>query len=221
MFINFLIEDTSGKKMLEILLRKMLPEETGIAYKVHSYRGLGRIPVRGTVPTEAIKARTLLDNLPRLIRGFGNVAAKSGFEMVVVIVCDLDDNDKAAFLGQLQSLLRSIVQAPPTFFCLAIEEGEAWLLGDIPAVIAAYPHCKRDVLNRYRNDSICGTWELLANAVESGGAVSLKKGGYQMIGSAKCRWAEMITPHMIVATNKSGSFNDFVATVEKIKCGRC
>ena len=48
---------------------------------------------------------------------------------------------------------------------MAIEEGEAWLLGDIPAIQSVYPNAKNAVLNGYENDSICGTWEKLADAV--------------------------------------------------------
>ena len=62
-------------------------------------------------------------------------------------------------------------------FCLAIEEGEAWLLGDIPAIKKAYPQARDAVLNGYGNDSICGTWELLADAVVRGGSTALDKEG--------------------------------------------
>lgn len=219
MFINFLIEDASGKKMLDILLPKLLPQEQGGAYKVYSYKGVGRIPAKGTVPVDKIRARALLDNLPKIIGGLGTTALKSGFEMAVVVVCDLDRNCKSEFLGQLQGVLHGIGNPPPTYFCLAIEEGEAWLLGDVSAIRAAFPHCKGAVLRKYRNDSICGTWELLADAVEPGGAAALKKGGYQVIGAAKCKWAEAITPHMIVDDNKSPSFNSFVATVRRLASG--
>ena len=219
MFVNFLIEDASGKKMLDILLPKLLPQEQGIAYKVHSYKGVGRIPAKGSVSVDKIRARALLDNLPKIIGGLGNVALKSGFEMAVVVVCDLDRNDHGEFLNQLKGVLRYVINPPPTYFCLAIEEGEAWLLGDMPAIRTAFSHCKVAVLRKYRNDSICGTWELLANAVEPGGAAALKKGGYQVIGAAKCKWAEAITPHMVVTGNKSPSFKSFVTTVQRIVVG--
>ena len=219
MFVNFLIEDASGKKMLDLLLPKLLPHEQGIAYKVHSYKGVGHIPTKGIVSVDKIRARVLLDNLPRIIGGLGKVALKSRFEMVVVVVCDLDRNDFDEFLNQLQGVLQGIANPPPTYFCLAIEEGEAWFLGDMPAIRAAFPQCKVSVLRKYKNDSICGTWELLADAVESGGAAILKNGGYQVIGAAKCKWAEAITPHMIVDTNKSPSFNFFAKTIRRIASG--
>ena len=59
------------------------------------------MPSKGTVSPEVVKARVLLDNLPRLIGGFGKSAAKSGYPMSVVVVCDLDKKDKRTFLGEL------------------------------------------------------------------------------------------------------------------------
>ena len=216
MFVNFLVEDASGKKMLELLLPKIVPPGSDGMYKVYSYRGVGHLPVRGTVSPKAVKSRALLDNLPKLIGGFGKVAAKSRFPMSIVIVCDLDKKDKRAFLEELRELISSIASPPLTKFCLAIEEGEAWLLGDFTAIRTAFPHCKMDVLRKYRNDSICDTWELLADAVEPGGSTVLRGGGYQVIGAAKCKWAEMVTPYLDVNVNKSPSFQFFVTTVNQL-----
>ena len=94
-------------------------------------------------------------------------------------------------------------------FCIAIEEGEAWLLGDIFAIKAAYPKAQDNVLNGYENDSICGTWELLADAVFNNGSDALKKQGWQAVGRAKSAWAENIAPHMDVDANASPSFRYF------------
>lgn len=214
--MNFLIEDASGKKMLDLLLPKLVPPGSDGMYKVYSYRGIGHLPAKGTVSVDAVKSRTLLDNLPKLIGGFGKVAARSRFPMSVVVVCDLDKKDKGAFLKELQVLLSSIASPPLTKFCLAIEEGEAWLLGDFMAIKTAFPHCKMDVLRKYKNDSICDTWELLADAVEPGGSTALRGGGYQVIGAAKCKWAEMITPHLDVNVNKSPSFRFFATMVGQL-----
>ena len=68
MHLDFLIEDVSGKTMLEILLPKVLPEN--VSYRVHYYKGVGRIPEKMRSAKE-IKGRQLLDNLPRLLNGFG------------------------------------------------------------------------------------------------------------------------------------------------------
>jgi hypothetical protein len=72
-----------------------------------------------------------------------------------------------------------------------------------------YPRASVAVLNQYIQDSICGTWELLAEAVYPGGAAALAAGGFWVVGAEKYRWAEAITPHMDAAINRSPSFAAF------------
>ena len=61
MHIEFLIEDISGAKMLEIMLPKMLPVE--YTYNIHSYKGVGgKIPTGFKNDPAAVKHRILLDN---------------------------------------------------------------------------------------------------------------------------------------------------------------
>ena len=91
-------------------------------------------------------------------------------------------------------------------FCIAIEEGDAWLLGDLPAVRRAYPNARDEVLNSYINDSICGTWEVLADAVYRGGAKELSRNGWHVIGTEESRWAEAISTGMGVGNNASPGF---------------
>ena len=114
-----------------------------------------------------------------------------------------------AFRQELFNILNACNPQPETRFCISIEEGEAWFLGDIPAVKSAYPKAKDAVLNTYVNDSICGTWERLADAVYSGGSSALSAKGWQAVGAEKSQWAERITPHMDVTNNASPSFAYF------------
>ncbi|WP_319521416.1 hypothetical protein [uncultured Desulfosarcina sp.] len=111
-----------------------------------------------------------------------------------------------AFRRQLYTILDQCHPKPETRFCLAIEEGEAWFLGDLNAVRAAYPKARKQILDAYVNDSICGTWELLADAVYPGGSAALYAHGWQTIGLEKSRWAEDISPYMVPAKNSSPSF---------------
>ena len=94
-------------------------------------------------------------------------------------------------------------------FRIAIEESEAWLLGDRDAVKAAYPNAKDSVLDGYVQDSICDTWEVLADAVHSGGSAALKRIGYPEEGRRKSNWAQDIAPHIDVDGNRSTSFQVF------------
>ena len=60
----------------------------------------------------------------------------------VVVVCDLDSKCLKKFRQEFFAVLNACNPKPETRFCIAIEEGEAWLLGDIPAVKKAYPQAR-------------------------------------------------------------------------------
>ena len=207
MHFEILIEDQSGKTMLDILMPKIIGDQH--TCRVKKYKGIGRIPKNLRSSTDARK-RLLLAQLPGLLGGYGRTFAgyPANYPAVVIVVCDLDDKCLKVFRQELFAVLNACNPKPEIRFCIAIEEGEAWLLGDIPAVKAAYPNARDKVLRSYENDSICGTWELLADAVFSGGANELKKEGWQ-VGREKSVWAEKITPHMNVDLNASPSLRYF------------
>ena len=205
MHFEILVEDLSGKKMLDVLMPKLIGNQH--TFKVTNYRGIGRIPKNLTNATDVSK-RILLNQLPRLLRGFGRTFANypADFPAAVIVVCDLDNRCLKAFRAELFRVLNVCNPKPETRFCIAIEEGEAWLLGDISAIKEAYPKAKDNMLNNYKNDSICGTWELLAEAVFIGGLKALKKKGTRAIGIEKSDWAQEITPQMDIDKNASPSF---------------
>lgn len=216
--IELFVEDQSGKIMLEHLIPKML-DQIGIndvTFKINSYKGIGRISKKQT-SAKAIKARQLMDNLPKIINGCGNAynSWPKDYQGYVIIICDLDKNDKKIFLKKLDELLESCHNKPPTFFCLAIEEGEAWLLGDRKAVMTAFPHANEKLLNSYKQDSICDTWETLAAIV----GFDYRGKSFPEIGKEKCRWADSISPHINLKRNKSPSFQYLLATVKAIGLG--
>ncbi|HEY4008346.1 MAG TPA: DUF4276 family protein [Pseudonocardia sp.] len=88
---------------------------------------------------------------------------------------------------------------------LAIEELEAWFLGDIPAVVATYPRVPLSVGNKqaFRNpDKISGgTWEAFWRL--------LKDHGYHKVGLPKTLAAAAIAENMDVEKNESRSFQVF------------
>lgn len=204
MHFEILVEDRSGKRALDILMPKIVSEPH--TFNVIGYRGIGRLP-RNLRSGSDPRKRLLLDQLPHLLRGYGKAFQNQG--AAVIIVCDLDDRCLKLFRRELYDVLAACNPRPETRFCIAIEEGEAWLLGDLRAVAAAYPAVDRSVLRRYRNDDICGTWELLADAVYPDGAAGLKRSGWQAAGKEKSEWAEHIAPHMDVDRNSSPSFQYF------------
>ncbi|MGD9826126.1 hypothetical protein [Desulfobacter sp.] len=208
MHFEILVEDQSGKKALDILVPKIIGDDH--TFNVHPYKGIGRIP-KNLGGKADVSKRILLDQLPKLLRGYGNTFAKypAGFPAAVILVCDLDDKCLKAFRQELLDILNACDPKPETRFCICIEEGEAWFLGDIPAVRSAYPKAKHAVLNAYVNDSICGTWERLADAVYKGGSTALSAKGWQSVGAEKSQWAEKIPLYMDVTNNASPSFAYF------------
>ena len=91
-------------------------------------------------------------------------------------------------------------------FRLAIEEIEAWYLGDRAALLGAYPKAKREILDRYVQDAVCDTWEMLADAVHPGGSSEIKRTGFPLTGIIKHEWAGRIAPLMKPEANVSPSF---------------
>jgi hypothetical protein len=120
------------------------------------------------------------------------------------------------FKCQLLGILEKSKPSPKTLFRIAIEEIEAWLLGDQDAVKKAYPRAKKSALKQYEQDAICGTWEKLADAVYPGGSSKLKKLGYPDIGMAKREWAEKIVPFCNIDNNQSKSFQVFRDGVKRL-----
>ena len=213
MHFEVLVEDQSGSIALDHILQKILGEN-GSAHDwiIHPFKGLGILPkYLNRAPNPHYWQ--LLEQLPSLLRGYGRSLPDSS---VVLVVVDLDDKDCIVFKQDLLCVLNACNPRPQTLFRIAIEEGEAWLLGDRAAVKSAYPNAKDAVLNSYVQDSICGTWEVLADAVHSGGSKLLKKLGYRAAGMAKCDWAKRIAPHMDIDSNGSKSFQVFRDGVRKL-----
>ena len=205
MHLEVLIEDKSGTIAVDLLLEKILDSgKIACTWRTHAYKGIGRLP-RNTQRSER-RSHLLLNNLPRIMRGYGRSLTRNS---AVLVVVDLDDRNCQSFKQDLLHVLHDCNPSPTALFRIAIEEIEAWLLGDAEAVKAAYPRAKWPVLNRYEPDSICGTWEVLADAVYPGGAAKLKNMGYPEVGRIKCEWAERITPHIELDRNRSKSFQVF------------
>lgn len=204
MHIEFLVEDSSGAKLIGILLPKILGNvRDDLTWKIHSYRGIGRLP-KNLGAVDASK-RILLDRLPSILRGY---ARTPGIDWVVV-VADTDTRDCVAFLAELKGIVEAMHPKPSVLFRLAIEEIEAWYLGDQPAVIRAYPSADKGILKAYVQDAVCGTWETLANAIHKGGVASVKSIGWPMAGELKHEWAEKIGVEMSIEHNASPSFGKF------------
>jgi hypothetical protein len=143
-----------------------------------------------------------LDQLPRVLRGY---VKTPGIDAVVVVL-DSDKRDCATFLTELRTVARSCGASHLTMFRMAIEEAEAWYLGDRAALNRAFPQAQLRKLDGYIQDSICGTWELLAEATHPGGMRTIRQSGWPLPGQIKHEWADRIGPLLDPASNQSPSF---------------
>ena len=202
MHIEVLVEDSSGATLVMALLPKLIGENGAPhTWRVHAFRGMGQLPRDLNMASDPAQ-KTLLARLPGILKAHGKTAGIGA----VVVVLDSDRRDCKLFLRELKAILKHCEPAPNTLFRLAIEEVEAWYLGDRPALYSAYPRTKKNVLKRYKQDGVCGTWELLADAIHPGGSGILRKAGWPLPGQVKHEWAERIADHMNVEKNQSPSF---------------
>ena len=215
MHFEVLAEDKSGSIALEKFLKEILgpPDGPSHTWRIISYKGLGHLSKDLKPKTDPSK-RILLDQLPDILRGYGKVKIPQYYQFAIIVVVDLDDRNCMQFKQELVDVLKNKCKPPrpETLFRIAIEESEAWLLGDRDAVKKAYPKAKDSVLNKYKQDSICGTWEVLADAVDPT-ATKLK---YPRLGQKKCEWAEKIAPFLDVDKNRSKSFQVFRDGVRRL-----
>lgn len=216
-YIEFLVEDTSGKLLLEKIMEKYILDYENIMYKINGFKGIGRLPKNFGKISE-IKTYSLLNDLPAYLRGFNRSLLSLPCKKAIVVVVDCDDKHFSTFKEELVSMSKKLDLDIDTLFCIAIEEMESWLLGDMNAVLTAYPNAKRGMLLNYEPDSIIGTWEYLADVVYQGGATKLKRNAasYYEIGEQKCKWASNIGTHLDLRNNRSPSFNYFISQLDSL-----
>lgn len=97
---------------------------------------------------------------------------------------------------------------------------EAWLLGDRQALQKAYPDLADRIagkLSNYQQDSICGTWEFLADLLTKGGFTNFRKSNPSAgdVGSKKIEWAATIGSHLDIRNNASPSFRFLLSALNQ------
>ena len=213
MHFQYLVEDQSGAALIRILMQKIVELYPNATYDCKGFRGIGGFTRKNTI--KETKTGKLLNDLATYLRGFDR--SLQSFPSVIIVVLDSDDHDVQQFRSELEAVAMQNMIKIDHVFCLAVEEIEAWLLGDRHALLSAYPYAKMHVLNTYVQDSICGTWEVLADAVYPGGTSKLSRehASFIEIGKLKAEWAQNIGIHMDLKSNESPSFNDFIHEIER------
>jgi hypothetical protein len=153
----------------------------------------------------------LLNKLPSRLQAYRRWLPQ---EYGLVVVTDEDRHDCEEIKETLEASARAAGfltrrrnrQAFQVVSWIAVEELEAWFLGDVDALEAAYPGTRRLVAGRreFRDpDQVKGgTWEALERVLNRAGH---HRGGFRKIEAARA-----ISAHMEPQRNRSTSFRGFV-----------
>lgn len=196
------MEGPSEAAFLKGWFPRFLPRHT---LTVIPHRGKGKLP---SDPSKAPYPRHegLLEQLPAKLRAYGRALNPATDRLLVLL--DLDNDSCTELKGRLIALLDYCEPKPVVLFRIAIEETEAFYLGDPHAIKEAFPQANLKKLKSYEQDSICRTWELFRDVV---GAQS----------EDKVRWAERMALCLGVEwrgkkANPSPSFQQFCQAFLKL-----
>jgi hypothetical protein len=203
--LELLLEEESSERAMRNLVPKIV--KPGTRYDIRFFQGKSE----------------LLKNLPNRLNAYTQQSNLSDLRIVVLVDRDNDDCQKlkadleriarksgfisrtAAGKGNLYQIVNRI----------AIEELEAWFLGDIEALLVAYPrlnqafkHIRNKKEFNYPDIVSGGTWETLQKI--------LQRAGYYPQGLLKLEAARKISQHMEPSRNKSRSFQLFCQALLEI-----
>lgn len=205
MHVEILVEERSAAVALSELLPKIIGQKA--TWMVHDHQG----------------KKDLLKKLPERLRGYSRWLPS---DCVIVVLIDADQQDCRALKAKLAADAeitglrvsansrsggkRQVINR------IAVEELEAWFLGDVDALRAAFPRIPPTIANqaKYRNpDAIKGgTWEALERV--------LQRAGYADAGLAKIATARTIAQYMEPHRNRSKSFQVFRDALEQVVAGQ-
>ncbi len=199
MTIHLLVEGPAERALLERWVPRLL--KTG-EVRVHPHQGKGALPHDlGAAPDP--KRRGLLDLLPATLRGFAG-AAHAGAHRILVLV-DADNDNADALLASITEAATEVAPHLPVTVRMAVEETEAFYLGDLSGMSRAFPDADMKRARAYEPDSIVGTWELFGAIVGDG-------------GGNKVAWAEAMGPVLTTRPghSRSPSFKELVRGLREL-----
>jgi hypothetical protein len=200
MIIHALVEGPSENALFKLWMPRVL-RDRGHTVRVYPHQGKGDLPVNLTKKPDP-RHRGLLDQLPAKLKAF---RASCNPDEAVLIVVDADDDDKTELVRKISSVVEKVAPGLQVLVTVAVEETEAFYLGDLRALLRAYPGADMKRARAYTPDSICGTWELF-------GSIIGDDGGNKVV------WAEAMGPHLTIsaAKSRSPSFKELCSVLRKL-----
>ena len=186
MTVHVLVEGPSEQTLVERWAKRFLRKDV---VRVHPHQGKGKLPKKLTARPDP-RNRALLHQLPAKLRAFA--AAPDSRENGVLVLVDADDDDCRDLADSLLKAAKAVAGQLRVVIRVAVEETEAFYLGDLRALKAAFPDANLALARKYVPDSICGTWELFGEVVGDG-------------GGNKVAWAEAMAPNLTTDPKRSRS----------------
>ncbi|MCL2778369.1 MAG: DUF4276 family protein [Polyangiaceae bacterium] len=196
MTIHVLVEGPSELAFFERWAPRLLQD---IPVRIHPHQGKGILPKEKKEAPDP-KRRGVLDQLPAMLRGFAN--ALDPTKDAVIVLVDADNDDQETLRKEIEKVATTYAPILQVRATLAVEETEAFYLGDLKALETAFPEADLVEARKYEPDSICGTWELFGKIVGDG-------------GGNKVAWAKAMGPCATVlpARSRSPSFKELIACI--------
>ena len=194
MHVEFLVEEPSAEAALNNIVPRIIGR--GLTFTIHPHQG----------------KPDLLKCLPDRLRGYARWLPP---DWRIVVLVDQDREDCRRLKARLESAASEAGLTTQTAAGaasriqvvnrIAVEELEAWFLGDAEALCTAFPKVSKTFEKRakYRHpDGIAGgTWEALERLLQGAGYF---RGGLAKVGAAAA-----ISKHMDPSRNRSPSFAVF------------
>jgi len=141
--------------------------------------------------------------LPAKLKAFAAAGIEN--DNAILVLVDADNDNCVNLKRSLVQLANSLNPRPNVVFRIAVEESEAFYLGDLHALKLAFPHADMALARSYVQDSVCGTAEMFGRVVGDN-------------RFDKVSWAEKIGPRMAIdpKKNRSPSFRALHEGIRKL-----
>ena len=118
-YIEFLIEDKSGHILVEQIMQKYIVNKKNIEYKIHSFKGIGKIPP-DINKTSKIKTKRLLTDLPMYLKGMSRTLERTPGKKAIFVILDSDDDNCAVLKKNLVKIYEELELSIQVFFCIYV-----------------------------------------------------------------------------------------------------